>query len=401
MPQTKPKKGSSRQGKKREPPHSKREAPRTRQAEQAPSPVEDAGEALREWGNAIRYGAAAISPVARRAGLAATDLARRRRERREQRQSLIDRVNPSKTERGGRLGDVADKVLSKMGATGKVASGFSVGSRAIERMRARREESSDQDADTEAELSQTEDVAAGNGFSGQLPIPIQESIEVALPVKAAYELCTRFEDYPEFIDRIDDAEETDENHVAFVAKVRGVHRRIEIEIEDERPSERIDWRGTGIDHSGVISFHELAPRLTHIELSIELEPEGLMQRLARTAHLTERAIRGDMRRFKAYAELWEEEERGEEDEAVPGEETVAEEGAGQAEDLEEEDLEEEDLEDEGDFDEEEDLEDEGEPVGEEDFEDEDEPYDEEELDDEDGFEEGELDEEPVRASRSR
>ena len=410
MPQTKPKKGSTRQGTKRASRHGKRDAALTRQVDRAPSPAEDAGEALREWGNAIRYGAAAVAPVAKRAGLAATDLARRRRERRKQGRSLIDRVNPSRTEKGGRVGDVADKVLSKMGAPGKVASAFSVGSRAIERMRASREEDSDRGAETEFEPSRGEDLVAGNGFGGGLPIPIQESIEVALPVKAAYAVCTQFEDYPEFLDRIEDADEIDEDHVSFIAKIRGLHRRIEIEIEDERPNERIDWRGTGVEHSGVISFHELAPRLTHIELSIELEPEGLVQRLARTVHLTERAIRAEMRRFKAYAEFWEEEEGGEEDEAERDEERVAEGGRGQAEEedveAEEEDIEEDDLEDE-ELDEDEEFEDEEELVGEEDLEDEEELVDDEDVDDEDEFEEEELedeeelDEEPVRASRSR
>ena len=46
-----------------------------------------------------------------------------------------------------------------------------------------------------------------NGWGGKhMPIPIQESIEVAVPVKAAYTLARGFHDYPEFIDRIEDAE---------------------------------------------------------------------------------------------------------------------------------------------------------------------------------------------------
>ena len=52
-----------------------------------------------------------------------------------ERPSLLERLNPSHTEKGGRTGTAADKVLSKMGAPGKVASAFSVGSRVVERMR--------------------------------------------------------------------------------------------------------------------------------------------------------------------------------------------------------------------------------------------------------------------------
>jgi uncharacterized membrane protein len=165
------------------------------------------------------------------------------------------------------------------------------------------------------------------------PVPIQESIEVAVPVKVAYALAKRFGDYPEFVDRIESVEEIDDATVAFEAKVAGTHRRIEIEIVDERPHRRVDWESTGsLEHVGVISFHELAPSLTHIELSVDLEPRGLIQRLTRIARLTQRSIRADMHRFKAYAELGQEEgDQGEVDDELAGEE-----GSEEGEELEEE-----------------------------------------------------------------
>ena len=49
-------------------------------------------------------------------------------------------------------------------------------------------------------------------------------------------------------------------------------------------------------------------RLTHIELSVILDSHGLVQRLARTSRLTEHAIRSELQGFKAYAELWQNEE---------------------------------------------------------------------------------------------
>jgi hypothetical protein len=52
-----------------------------------------------------------------------------------------------------------------------------------------------------------------------------------------------------------------------------------------------------------VSFHELAPRLTHIELTVELEPDGVVEKVTRATHLTERAIRSELQRFKAHAEL--------------------------------------------------------------------------------------------------
>ena len=172
-------------------------------------------------------------------------------------------------------------------------------------------------------------------------------MEVAVPVRTAYALATRFEDYPEFLDRIDGVEEVDDSTVAFEARMRGARRRMEIEIVDERPNRRIDWEGRGaVAHSGVISFHQLAPTLTHVELTIDLDPENVLQRLTRAAGLTERAIRADMHRFKAYAELWQEEEEDVEppdDDDPKGE---AEPEHDEAEEEDEEELEDEELEDE-------------------------------------------------------
>jgi uncharacterized membrane protein len=290
-----------------------------------------ARQAIAEWRKAVRYGAAAISPLARSAARAARP-AKAGGRGGGQRPPLRERLNPSKTEKGGRIGNVADKLLSKMGTPGKVASAFALGSRALERMR--------DGGDDGATADRRNASVADNDFGGQLPIPIQEAIEVAVPLRTAYALATRFEEYPEFIDRIGKVEDLGRGTVTFVAGVRGRQREVTVKIVDERPRERIDWEATdGVACSGVVSFHELAPRLTHIELTVELEREGVLQRLTRMAHLPERAIRADLHRFKAYAELWEEDEDFE-----GGEELEDEEELEQEEELEEdEELEEEPL----------------------------------------------------------
>src|SRR4029079_12992781 len=114
---------------------------------------------------------------------------------------------------------------------------------------------------------------------------------------------------------------------------------------------RIDWRSTaGLEHAGTVSFHELAPRLTHIELSVDVEPQGLVGRVNRARLISYRSVLTEMRRFKAYAELYEAPEDSEfeaqDEPAEPGDEDFDEEG-----DADEE-------EEEGDADEEEELADE-------------------------------------------
>jgi len=329
---------------------------------------EYAQEALSEWGNAVRYGARAI--------------AAKRRARAEAKPPLKERLNPAKTDKGGRMGDVADIVLSKLGTPGKLASKASVGSRVVERMRSKDDDADSAPAAGKAPASKGEDEpersakADANGFENGGLVPIQESLDVAVPLRAAYELCTRFEEYPEFLDRVAEIDQVDDTHVTFVAKVRGRPRELEVEILDARQDERLDWEcGGEVEHSGVISFHRLAPRLTRMELTVELQPEGLLERLSRRAHLTDRAIRDELHRFKAYAELWEEDDFDEYVDEEPDEEDYDEE----IEDAEEGDLDEEDLEDEEELEDEEDLEDA-----------EDEDFDEEDLDEEEDFDDDEL-----------
>jgi uncharacterized membrane protein len=263
-----------------------------------PRPSEYAKEAASEWRKAARLAAAALSPGAKNA---------------------IRRLKSANSTRGGQVGSAADALLAKMGRPGKLAARMSLGTRAVEKLRPGGAGGAKPGADVDPEGVAG---SSGNGAAGNLPVPIQESIEIAVPVKVAYMLATRFDEYPRFVEHVEAVEEDRADVVAFEVKLRGSHRTVGIELVDQQPGQRLEWRGIeGPDHVGVLSFHELAPRLTHLELSVELEPEGMVQRLTRTAHLTERAIRMELQRFKAYAELWQDEVeiRGADEPAETGE----------------------------------------------------------------------------------
>jgi len=197
----------------------------------------------------------------------------------------------------------------------------------------------------------------GNGSHGngshddetdsEVPFPIQESIDVAVPLGGAFELASQFLDFPKYMQRVDEVEEADETHFVFAAKVGGRHREMEVEIVDERTDERIEWECDGqLEHSGVLTFHPLAPRLTRLELTIERQPEGAPERLSRRIHLPDRVIQSELHRFKAHAELLHEDfedyvpEQVEEDEPEPVEEDVEEdEPVEEDEQVEEDELE--------------------------------------------------------------
>jgi uncharacterized membrane protein len=196
---------------------------------------------------------------------------------------------------GGGLQDLADKALSSAGPAGKVASKLGMGGKLVDSITGG-DDGEDQPADAEA---------VGSGRR----MPVQQAIDVAVPLETAYNQWTQFEEYPNFMHRVDSASQDDETHVTFTEKVWGFGRDFEAEILEQRPNERIVWRSTsGLKHAGVVTFHQLADRLTRIEVTVDFKPESLFQKFARGARYSKRAIRADMHRFKAYIEMTEEED---------------------------------------------------------------------------------------------
>jgi uncharacterized membrane protein len=151
--------------------------------------------------------------------------------------------------------------------------------------------------------------APGHGSGRRMPI--QQAIDVAVPIKAVYDHWTRFEDWPEFMHRVESVEQVDDATVAFETKIWGIRKRFEADIVEQRPDERIEWNVTqGYAHTGVVTFHPLSDNLTRIDLTLDVNPSNIVDKMSRGMRFVKRAVRADLHRFKAYAELDHEPERG-------------------------------------------------------------------------------------------
>jgi uncharacterized membrane protein len=152
--------------------------------------------------------------------------------------------------------------------------------------------------------------APGQGGSGRR-MPIQQSVDVAVPIKVAYNRWTMFEDWPDFMHRVESVDQADDTTLSVSMKVWGITRRFEAEIVEQRPDQRIEWNvSEGLSHTGVVTFHKLADRLTRIEVSLDFEPHGMLEKMGRGMRFAKRAVRADLHRFKALVELEEEAEGG-------------------------------------------------------------------------------------------
>jgi len=136
-------------------------------------------------------------------------------------------------------------------------------------------------------------------------MPIQQAVDVAVPLEVAYNQWTQYEDWPEFMHRVTRVTQ-DETSVSFATKIWGKTKEFKADIVTQRPDDRVKWRvSEGITHTGVVSFHELAPRLTRIEIDLDVDPGSLIEKAARGMRHIKRAVRADLHRFKAFIEMQE------------------------------------------------------------------------------------------------
>jgi hypothetical protein len=131
---------------------------------------------------------------------------------------------------------------------------------------------------------------------------------VGVPLSTAYNQWTQFEDWPQFMHRLDQATQEDDCTVSFKTKIWGMSREFEGQILEQRPDERIKWTvSKGVTHNGVVTFHELADRLTRVQVTLDVEPGSLLEKAARGMRHIKRAVRADLSRFQAFIEMQEEE----------------------------------------------------------------------------------------------
>jgi uncharacterized membrane protein len=255
-----------------------------------------------------------------------------------------------------------------------------------------------------------------SGYGRGRRLPVEEHIDVGVDLATAYDQFTQFEDWPEFMHRVERIEQRDEATLMWHENIWGVRRSWEAEITDQTPCERIAWRSKGGTQTiGVVTFHRLSENLTRILMTVDFQPKGLFEKTASGTRISRRAIKSDLMRFKAYIELHDEAtgewrgriEEGElvdderDDDERDDEERDDEEPRGEEEDAEEleedEEYEDEEPEDEEEPDDEE-PEDEDEPEAEED---EEEPRAEADEEPEDEEPEEEPEEKPAPRRRRR
>ena len=132
---------------------------------------------------------------------------------------------------------------------------------------------------------------------------ITESVDVAVPVRTAYNQWTQFEEFPRFMDGVEEIRQTDDTHLHWVAEFGGKREEWDAEVTEQHPDERVAWTArSGKGNAGVVTFHRLDEDSTRVTVQMDWEPEGVLENVGATLGFDDRQVSKDLGRFKEMIE---------------------------------------------------------------------------------------------------
>jgi uncharacterized membrane protein len=131
----------------------------------------------------------------------------------------------------------------------------------------------------------------------------EDSIDVNVPVRTAYNQWTQFEEFPQFMEGVERVVQRDDKTLEWTATIAGQRKEWTAEITDQTPDVRVAWKSiSGDENAGAVLFQALEPGKTRITLKLDADPEGPVETVGANLGFLERRVKGDLKRFKEFIE---------------------------------------------------------------------------------------------------
>ena len=144
---------------------------------------------------------------------------------------------------------------------------------------------------------------------------VEKSIVVDVPIRTAYNQWTQFEDFPHFMEGVEEVRQEGDAHTHWRANIAYKEIEWDADIVEQTPDERVSWRSTtGAHNAGTVSFRPEGEGRTLVTLRLEYEPEGFFENVGSALGFVDSRVEGDLERFKDFIEA-----RGDETGAWRGE----------------------------------------------------------------------------------
>jgi uncharacterized membrane protein len=132
---------------------------------------------------------------------------------------------------------------------------------------------------------------------------IEKTCEINCPVRTVYNQWTQFEDFPRFMDGVEEVRQLDDTHLHWRARIAGKEKEWDSEIVEQVPDQRIAWRATaGVPNSGSVRFEQLAQGRTRVNLTMEYEPQGVIEKSGDAIGVVSHKVQDALDKFKDLVE---------------------------------------------------------------------------------------------------
>jgi hypothetical protein len=132
---------------------------------------------------------------------------------------------------------------------------------------------------------------------------VEKRILVNVPVSTAYNQWTQFEEFPHFMGGVKSVTQLSDDRLQWVAEIGGVRRQWEAKILEQVPDRKVAWAATeGATNAGSVDFEDVGGGQTSIQLTLEYEPEGIIEKVGDKLNVVDRQAEADLQRFKEFIE---------------------------------------------------------------------------------------------------
>ena len=131
----------------------------------------------------------------------------------------------------------------------------------------------------------------------------RETIEIGVPVRAAYEQLTQFESYPQFMTGVKQVIQLSDTETHWVMDLDGQNREFDARLTECRPDQKVAWQSTGAPLlAEAITLKQVAPDRCQIIAELEADAMALLPSDAHAQESLGRRLKADLHQFKNYIE---------------------------------------------------------------------------------------------------
>jgi uncharacterized membrane protein len=132
---------------------------------------------------------------------------------------------------------------------------------------------------------------------------VDTKITVDVPLETAYNQWTQFEEFPRFMEGVQEVQQLSDERLFWTAEIGGERKEWYAHITRQVPNDVLAWESEGgVVNHGTVIFKEAKGGKTEIELHMEYEPEDFKEKAGDVLGVVSRKVSGDMKRFKEFIE---------------------------------------------------------------------------------------------------